>query len=195
MAAYLQNAIKLLGFAVLLPILSGVFARLFFFRRDADDISLHPQVEAERAKQPSHQPEPSPVFEEAWPSFSPRQQPVGVTEAAVTGQVSVSSDSPVRLVYSSAGLDVGQVMAVVERRWQDFRRSAKDRPRYDQWTDTSPFALSGAAGGDPSTASLTVEFHPGSGVDAGELVQIWESEILPELRQEFGTNPFQSPQR
>lgn len=38
MPPYLHNALVLLGVALGLPLVAGLIARAFFFRRDADDI-------------------------------------------------------------------------------------------------------------------------------------------------------------
>jgi hypothetical protein len=70
----LHNALWVLAAGVIIPLIFGIVARIFF-KRDEDDEQNNPD-EADELRErstgaPPDTPEPQPVNEEPWPSFDP----------------------------------------------------------------------------------------------------------------------------
>ncbi len=72
MRPLLYNALWVLFAGVVIPLIFGLVARIFF-KRDEDDEQSNPdkarQLMERRAAAPSETPEPNPVNEDPWPHF------------------------------------------------------------------------------------------------------------------------------
>jgi len=77
----LRHAVMLLAAAVVVPIIFGLTARVFLFRRDEDDADLYTAengskraarpLDLEHAAPEANEPEPQADYEMPWPRFSP----------------------------------------------------------------------------------------------------------------------------
>jgi hypothetical protein len=201
MPRYLHNALVLLAWAVALPFVIGMLARVFVFRRDEDDIVRHEDVHATRMARTEAslidalKPEPGPLYQEPWPDFKATTRPPTTQSPAVSVQISrnvgVTAAEPI--TYRGFRHDVQDVRAEIEKAWRVFianPHKPQQWQRYSEWGTDAPYALGGAAGDSVESATLTVSPEPVSGVDPAELMEIWNAEILPELEARYGTRSF-----
>ena len=200
-APYLRNALWVFGASIALPLIGGVLARVFFLRRDPDDIALHrndAQVHVAKSLLVSHEPEPDPVFQRPWSEER--------SEASAAAPASgAAPDSAIRVrraprairEYRTARVDTAKVARHVERLWRKFVESpVKRRPewtRYNSWSGAVPYQLAGAQGGSAEATTLSVSSRVDVNIPPEELAAIWDAEILPGLQREFGTRPFRFP--
>jgi hypothetical protein len=182
----LGEARVLLYVSLALPIVVGVIARLGFFRLDADDARLHPESKLHRGTAQAHDPDPEPAYRTPWPSFELTPGPRAVELAAP-----IIRETQPAFVYRGFGADRDAVRTVVERVWNRLAADREIRSRWPlDWSGSAPYVLAGAQGAAGASATLTVTLRQNR--DEAVLREIWQQEILPELRQEFGANHFQS---
>jgi hypothetical protein len=196
-APYLRNALWVLGASIVLPVVGGVLARLFFLRRDADDIALHPgdaDAHAAKSRLVSHEPEPEPAFGRAWSEKEPRSEVVADAVPGTSGKV--RGGARVIREYRAARLDTAQVASHVNELWERFVKSAGKRPEwtsFSAWSGGAPYQLAGAQGGSAEATTLSVSLGADADIPPEVLAAIWDAEILPGLRRQFGTRPFRYP--
>lgn len=181
----LGEARVLLCVSLALPIVVGVIARLGFFRRDADDARLHPESRQQRTLQ-LHDPSPEPAYETPWPSFEPTKDATAVTQG-----LPIEGETRPAFVYRGFGADREAVRAAVEAVWKRLGAEEESRLRWPlDWDGSVPYILAGGQGGAVASATLTVSLRQTS--DKAVLLELWQREILPELRQRFGAGHFRS---
>lgn len=196
-APYLRNALWVLGASFMFPVFGGLLARLFFFRRDSDDIALRPRdadVHATKSRLVSHEPEPEPAFGIAWSEEEARGEAVGNALPGSAGKR--RGASRVIREYRAAGLNTAQVASYVNELWERFVKSGDKRPEwtsFGSWSGGVPYQLGGAQGGSAYATTLSVSLRADANIPPEVLAAIWDAEILPSLRRRFGTRPFQYP--
>jgi hypothetical protein len=69
----IKHALALIAAAITAPALFGIFARSFFFRRDADDVRNFHGIESVQHSERDvpNTPEPEPLRNEPWPDYRP----------------------------------------------------------------------------------------------------------------------------
>ena len=196
-APYLRNALWVLGASIVIPVMGGVLARLLFLRRDSDDIALRPRdadMHAAKSRLVSHEPEPEPAFGIAWSVEEPRGEVVRDAVPGSSGEI--RGASRVIREYRAARLDTAQVARYVNELWEQFVKSAGNRPEwrsFGSWSGGVPYQLAGAQGGSADATTLSVSLRADADIPPEVLEAIWDAEILPGLRRKFGTRPFQNP--
>jgi hypothetical protein len=190
-----NHMVALLIAAAVLPVLFGVCARAFFFRRDADDARRAPQAAQARAALDAAQlsPEPEERFRQPW-TAQDSATPVA-TGAAAEAAEPAPAPTERRAVYVGRLPDARTFGTALESRWRRFIEDPRQHARYGLprgYAPTlAPLNAALAAGATPEAVTLTVTTRAGSGeVSSAQLMQIWEQELLPGLQEQFGTEAF-----
>jgi hypothetical protein len=179
------GSLLLSAMAILLPLMAGVVARIFWFRRDADDAHLHPKewVADSINDWRLYNPEPDLRFEVPWPDAEEpfREQPVLQTIPALN--------------YTGVRVDLDDVRRAVKEIWTQLKADPTNPWPFASgaFEGSMPYVLGGAQGADERSATLLVTLVDSTDASERELLMsLWSNYFLPELRQRFGANEFNS---